>query len=82
LRRVVTSVRLGNGRGTIMKLTIEIDLDNDAFTGRQSEECLCILSELANNDDFIFMIEDGERYKVTLRDSNGNSVGTAYVVEG
>lgn len=59
-----------------MKLTIEIELDNAAFDEHgTTTETGRILRDLA------IRMEDGALLPLTLRDHNGNKVGTAEAAE-
>lgn len=59
-----------------MKLRIEIDLENEAFSGRH-RETVRILAELVRSlPTYIHVGQDWP-----LRDLNGNRVGTAEVIE-
>jgi hypothetical protein len=57
-----------------MKCQIEIDLDNDAFQENEGAEIAKILRALAQQCE-----NEGGPWNRILQDSNGNTVGTAYV---
>lgn len=60
-----------------MKLTIEIDLDNDAFQGMDGEDELReILNDITTRTPTPFAPTQGD---LMLHDSNGNLVGTAKI---
>ena len=61
-----------------MMLTIIIELDNDAFTGRQGSEVSRILKVLRED---IWDNDELAGYETSLRDFNGNYVGCAEVTE-
>lgn len=57
------------------KYLIEIDTDNAAFEDAFEQELAAILLVLAKK------VARGEGYDFKLRDSNGNTVGSAYLEE-
>lgn len=58
-----------------MRLIVEIEMDNAAFEDDPREEVEAVLLRMLRKIDLI------EADSVKLRDSNGNTVGTAEVVE-
>jgi hypothetical protein len=58
-----------------MKLTITIDMDNEAFDKGTGGELARILRKYANH------IADDGHYKQKLFDVNGNQVGTAVLTD-
>jgi hypothetical protein len=56
------------------KLTIELWMDNDAFLGQQGAEVARILTSYANSCRL-----GGSAHSVSLRDANGNTIGSAQV---
>ena len=61
-----------------MKLTITIQMDNEAFEGNPYPEVKSILDDLGRRFDSGWLF-DGEA--IPLRDSNGNTVGQAKVTK-
>lgn len=61
-----------------MKLNIEINLDNDAFTDNTGEEVTRILRRLIKNFELSKLENE---YLINLRDINGNTVGYAKIGE-
>lgn len=61
-----------------MKLNIEINLDNDAFSNNINEEVTRILLRFIKNIE-LSKLENG--YLINLRDINGNTVGYAKIGE-
>ena len=57
-----------------MKLKIEIDMDNAAFDDSPAEEVKSILNTVVRSLYFV-----GVKETVTVRDSNGNTIGKATV---
>ena len=58
------------------KYLIEIDTDNAAFEDAFEQELAAILLVLAKK------VARGEGYDFKLQDSNGNTVGSAYLEKG
>jgi len=54
-----------------MNFTLSINLENDAFQGRATDEIAHILRAVA---DYLERSQDGEHN--TIRDSNGNACGS------
>ena len=57
------------------KFTVEIDTDNAAFEDDLEAELGSILMTLARK------VQSGKGFDFKLRDSNGNTVGSAYLEE-
>jgi hypothetical protein len=62
-----------------MKLKIEIEMDNAAFEDGNGREAARILRDLADNIE-PWQLAAGEA-NPSLRDANGNKVGTAKVTQ-
>jgi hypothetical protein len=73
--------RNADKRGNAVKLTIELKLDNDAFTPDWTIEASAILKRLADRKLPMFMEFAGVGTPLTLMDTNGNAVGTVLLEE-
>jgi len=62
-----------------MKILIEIDTDNAAWTDSPEKQC-DVLSERIS--DMLYSAITRQKIDSKLRDSNGNATGTIKVVEG
>lgn len=61
-----------------MRLTITIEMDNDACDGNEGPECARILTEFARDLEHTYT-QVADLNGTTLRDFNGNNVGTVEV---
>ena len=62
-----------------MKLTIEIKMDNAAFTDWNAGEASRILAKCAENISYYNVLVDGDKWN--LLDFNGNTVGKVEVTK-
>src|SRR5574340_192416 len=77
LARILHGIQCLNPRGVTVKFTLQFDCDNDAFSGADlDKELYYVLKNVANH-----ILNYGSKTDQVLRDSNGNTIGNAWLRE-